>query len=180
MAIAQKLLTNLADRRKKALAGGGAEKLAARREKGLMSARERVLALFEPNTFLEWGLHADHDCHDFGLEEKSLPGDGVITGVGYINGRPVAVFSQDFTVGGGALLQLGFDVVRPEGDVMHALALLGYEFGDGAVRGSRLQQFKVNPSDVKECRLDPLGGDLFATQAAQPERSFVKGHRLVE
>src|ERR1017187_674768 len=103
MAIAQKLLTNQGDRRKKALAGGGAEKLAARREKGLMSARERVLALFEPNTFLEWGLHADHDCQDFGLEDKSLPGDGVITGVGYINGRPVAVFSQDFTVGGGAL-----------------------------------------------------------------------------
>ena len=80
MAIAQKFLTNLAERRKKALAGGGAEKVAARREKGLMTARERVLALFEPHTFLEWGMHADHDCHDFGLEDKSFPGDGVVTG----------------------------------------------------------------------------------------------------
>ena len=68
-----------------------------------MTARDRVLALFDPDTFLESGLHADHDCHDFGMEGKSLPGDGVITGVGYIKGHPVAVFSQDFTVGGGAL-----------------------------------------------------------------------------
>jgi propionyl-CoA carboxylase beta chain len=103
MAIAPKFLSNLAERRKKALAGGGAEKLAARHEKGLLSARERVKALFEPHTFLEMGLHADHDCHDFGLADKSFPGDGVITGVGYISGHPVAVFSQDFTVGGGAL-----------------------------------------------------------------------------
>jgi propionyl-CoA carboxylase beta chain len=103
MAIAPKFLSTLAERRKKALAGGGAEKLAARHEKGLLSARERVKALFEPHTFLEIGLHADHDCHDFGLGDKSFPGDGVITGVGYISGHPVAVFSQDFTVGGGAL-----------------------------------------------------------------------------
>ena len=52
---------------------------------------------------MEWGLHAQHDCHHFGMEGKSMPGDGVVTGVGYVDGRPVAAFSQDFTVGGGAL-----------------------------------------------------------------------------
>lgn len=103
MPIAQQFLVDLEKRRQTARAAGGADKLAARKEKGLMSARERVEALFQPGTFMEWGMHADHDCHDFGMEGKLMPGDGVITGVGYVDGRPVAVFSQDFTIGGGAL-----------------------------------------------------------------------------
>lgn len=103
MPIATNFLVDLEKRRQTAKAAGGLDKLAARREKGIMSARERVEALFQPGTFMEWGMHADHDCHDFGMEDKSFPGDGVITGVGYVDGRPVAVFSQDFTIGGGAL-----------------------------------------------------------------------------
>jgi propionyl-CoA carboxylase beta chain len=103
MAIAPHFVEQLAARRRTALAAGGEDKLKARKEKGLMNARERLLALFQPNTFMEWGMHADHDCHDFGLEGKSFPGDGVVTGVGYVEGRPVAAFSHDFTVGGGAL-----------------------------------------------------------------------------
>lgn len=103
MAIAPHLLTELAEKRRVALNAGGEDKLAARRAKGIMSARERLLALFDPHTFLEYGMHTDHDCHDFGMEDKSFPGDGVVTGVGYVNGRPMAAFSQDFTVGGGAL-----------------------------------------------------------------------------
>jgi propionyl-CoA carboxylase beta chain len=103
MPIATNFLADLEKRRQTAKAAGGLDKLAARRDKGVMSARERVEALFQPGTFMEWGMHADHDCHDFGMEDKSFPGDGVITGVGYVDGRPVAVFSQDFTIGGGAL-----------------------------------------------------------------------------
>ncbi len=103
MAIAPEFLTELAERRRIALAAGGEEKLAARKAKGLMNARERLVTLFDPNTFLEWGMHADHDCHDFGLEKKTFPGDAVVTGVGYVAGRPVAAFSQDFTICGGSL-----------------------------------------------------------------------------
>ncbi len=103
MAIAPHFLERLAKRRDVALAAGGKDKLQARRDKGIMNARERLVALFDPNTFLEWGMHADHDCHDFGLEDKSFPGDGVVTGIGYIGGRPAAAFSQDFTVCGGSL-----------------------------------------------------------------------------
>jgi propionyl-CoA carboxylase beta chain len=103
MAIAPGLLDQLEIKRQTAFVAGGADKLKARREKGLMNARERLVALFQPSTFMEWGMHADHDCHDFGLEGKALPGDGVVTGIGYVDGRPVAAFSQDFTVGGGAL-----------------------------------------------------------------------------
>ena len=103
MPISKALLTTLEQKRRAAYAGGGEEKIAERRKKGLLSARERLSALFEANTFMEWGLHSQHDCHNFGMEGKAMPGDGVITGVGYVDGRPVAAFSQDFTVGGGAL-----------------------------------------------------------------------------
>jgi propionyl-CoA carboxylase beta chain len=103
MAISPALLKKLEEKRQVAYAAGGAAKLAERKKKGLMSARERIEALFQPGTFMEFGLHAQHACHDFGLADKSFPGDGVITGIGYVDGRPVAAFSQDFTVGGGAL-----------------------------------------------------------------------------
>lgn len=97
------LLSTLNARRAVALAAGGADKLAERHNKGQLSARERLEALFEPGTFMKFGLHAQHACHDFGMAGKSMPGDGVITGVGYVEGRPLAAFSQDFAVGGGAL-----------------------------------------------------------------------------
>jgi len=97
------LLAELHQRRADAAAGGGPDKMAERKARGLLTARERIDLLFQPGTFLESGLHAQHDCHDFGMEKKSLPGDGVITGVGRVDGRPVAAFSHDFMVGGGAL-----------------------------------------------------------------------------
>ncbi len=101
MAIDQSLLDELRTRRAQALYGGGPEKLAKRHEKGQLSARERIVALFDPETFMEFGAHADHGCTTFGMANKSLPGDGVVTGVGFIAGRAVAAYSHDFTVGGG-------------------------------------------------------------------------------
>jgi propionyl-CoA carboxylase beta chain len=103
MPIDASALATLANKRHLAAEAGGADKIAARHAKGLMTARERLLAFFAPGTFMEFGQHAQHDCHDFGLAGKPLPGDGVVTGVGHVDGRPVAAFSQDFTVGGGAL-----------------------------------------------------------------------------
>jgi propionyl-CoA carboxylase beta chain len=103
MAISPALLEELHKRRATAAAGGGSGKIAERKKKGLLTARERIEALFQPGSFLESGMHAEHDCHHFGLESKSFPGDGVVTGAGYIDGRSVACFSHDFTVGGGAL-----------------------------------------------------------------------------
>jgi len=103
MAISKKAMASLEKRRKEAMAGGGEDKHAKRKEKGLMSARERLEAFFDPGTFLEFGMHVNHSCHDFGMEKKRMPGDGVVCGSGYVDGRPVAAFSQDFTVGGGAV-----------------------------------------------------------------------------
>jgi propionyl-CoA carboxylase beta chain len=99
----KKLLTDLEKRRATARAGGGQDKLDGRRKKGIMTARDRLDALFQPGAFQESGLHAGHDCHNFGMEEKTMPADGVVTGTGLVDGRVVAAFSQDFTVGGGAL-----------------------------------------------------------------------------
>jgi propionyl-CoA carboxylase beta chain len=103
MAIQNAAMQELEKRRTVARAGGGADKLEARRKSGLLTARDRLDKLFQPGTFQEWGLHADHDCHHFGMEKKSLPGDGVVTGTGMVDGRLVAAFSQDFTVSGGSL-----------------------------------------------------------------------------
>ncbi len=101
--IAQEFMDKLDERRKEALAGAGSEKLEKRHAKGQMGARERVDYLLDDSTFDEFGMHVQHDCHSFGMETKTLPGDGVVTGCGYIDSRPVSVISQDFTVGGGAL-----------------------------------------------------------------------------
>jgi propionyl-CoA carboxylase beta chain len=103
MPIAPELLKQLKEKRRVAHEAGGVEKLAERKKKGLMSARERLEALFQPGTFMEFGLHAQHDAKHFGMDSKPMPCDGVITGVGYVDGRPVAAYSQDFTVGGGAV-----------------------------------------------------------------------------
>ncbi len=103
MATPKAMKKELAKRRATALAGGGEDKQAERRAKGLMTARDRALALFDPGTFQESGLHAQHQCHDFGMPEKHLPADAVVVGLGYVHGRPVTSFSQDFTVAGGSL-----------------------------------------------------------------------------
>ncbi|MBF0287438.1 MAG: acyl-CoA carboxylase subunit beta [SAR324 cluster bacterium] len=103
MPIKKELTDKLKEQRKKALAAGGQDKIDKRHEKGQLTARERVERLIDPNTFQEQGLHVEHDCHEFGMESKFLAGDGVITGMGHVDGRPVSVASQDFTVGGGTL-----------------------------------------------------------------------------
>jgi propionyl-CoA carboxylase beta chain len=91
--------------RKRALArlGGGEKRIAAQHNKGKLTARERLELLLDEGTFEEWDMFVEHRCTDFGMEDNKIPGDGVVTGYGMINGRLVFVFSQDFTVFGGAL-----------------------------------------------------------------------------
>jgi len=103
MATKKELIEELEARREKVLAGGGKDKLEARRKKGLMTARDRLDNLFQAGTFMEFGMHAQHACHNFGMEKKELPADGVVTGTGYVGDRPVAAYSEDFTVAGGSL-----------------------------------------------------------------------------
>lgn len=83
--------------------GGGPDRIEAQHAKGKLTARERIYKLLDPGTFEEFDKFVVHRCYEFGMEKKRILGDGVVTGYGRINGRPVFVFSQDFTVFGGSL-----------------------------------------------------------------------------
>jgi len=103
MPIDEKLLHDLDERRANALVSGVPDKVEERHNKGLLTARERVDSLFQPGSFQEFGMFAEHQCTSFGMADKKLPADGVITGVGLMDGRAVAACSQDFLVAGGSL-----------------------------------------------------------------------------
>jgi acetyl-CoA carboxylase carboxyltransferase component len=106
MPLDAKLLQGFKDRRKKIYAAGGEDKIKQRHEKGLLSARERLMALYQPDTFQEIGAFVKHTCTHFGMDKKDLAADGVIVGTGFVDGRQVSAFSQDFTVVGGTLGKL--------------------------------------------------------------------------
>ena len=103
MPIPPELIEKLQAQRAAVLDSGGADKIEERHARGLLSARERLEALFQPGTFQEFGMHVRHSGTHFGLDKKSFPADGVITGTGYVDGEQVAAFSQDFTVSAGTL-----------------------------------------------------------------------------
>ena len=99
----QDILEQLEKKRSAARLGGGQKRIDAQHGKGKLTARERLEVLLDEGTFEEWDMFVEHRCTDFGMETQKIPGDGVVTGYGMINGRLVFVFSQDFTVFGGAL-----------------------------------------------------------------------------
>ena len=99
----QTIVKQLELARESARQGGGAKRIEAQHAKGKLTARERLEVLLDAGTFEEWDMFVEHRCTDFGMQDKKIPGDGVVTGYGMINGRLVFVYSQDFTVFGGAL-----------------------------------------------------------------------------
>ncbi|HJS30687.1 MAG TPA: acyl-CoA carboxylase subunit beta [Alphaproteobacteria bacterium] len=99
----QDILRQLEEKRARARAGGGSRRVEAQHAKGKLSARERIELLLDEGSFEEWDMFVEHRSAEFGMAEQKIPGDGVVTGWGTINGRLVFVFSQDFTVFGGSL-----------------------------------------------------------------------------
>ncbi len=97
------VIKQLEEKRANARLGGGQHRIDAQHDKGKLTARERLKVLLDENSFEEYDMFVTHRCRDFGMEDKIIPGDGVVTGWGTINGRQVYVFSQDFTVLGGSL-----------------------------------------------------------------------------
>lgn len=93
----------LEDKRAEARLGGGDQRIEKQHEKGKLTARERISVLVDDGSFEEYDMYKTHRCVDFGMGAQKIPGDGVVTGWGTINGRPVYIFAQDFTVFGGAL-----------------------------------------------------------------------------
>ena len=97
------IIKELDAKREAARKGGGMTRVEKQHEKGKLTARERLDVLLDDGSFEEWDMFVEHRCHDFGMEKNKIPGDGVVTGFGKVNGRPVFVYSQDFTVLGGSL-----------------------------------------------------------------------------
>lgn len=83
--------------------GGGTKAIAKQVAMGKLTARERILALLDPDSFHEYDMFVEHAGRDFDMDKKHLPGDGVITGTGTVNGYPICIYAQDFTVAGGSL-----------------------------------------------------------------------------
>ena len=99
-------LAKLRELRQRARQGGGLDRIAKQHAAGKLTARERVERLLDPHSFQEIGSLATHHVHDFGMDKRRYPGDGVITGFGTIDGRRVAVYAQDFTVLGGSFSEM--------------------------------------------------------------------------
>jgi propionyl-CoA carboxylase beta chain len=96
-------LKHLDDLERRAELGGGADRLKRQHDAGKLTARERIDFLFDPGSFQEIDKLVTHRCRDFGMEDQLIPGDGVVSGHGRIDGRPVYAFAQDFTVFGGSV-----------------------------------------------------------------------------
>lgn len=98
-----KVIEQLESKRAAAHIGGGQKRIDAQHAKGKLTARERISVLLDEDSFEEFDMYVEHGCVDFDMEKNKIPGDGVVTGSGTINGRFVYVYSQDFTVFGGSL-----------------------------------------------------------------------------
>ena len=99
----QEILNELERRRGQARLGGGERRIAAQHGKGKLTARERLEVLLDEGSFEEYDMFVEHRTTEFGMADQRIAGDGVVTGHGTVGGRPIFVFSQDFTVFGGSL-----------------------------------------------------------------------------
>lgn len=133
-----KKIRELHEKRKKILLGGGEQAIEKQKAMGKRTARERIMALLDKNSFIEYDLFVEHDARDFDMDKKSLPSDGVIIGSGTIYGSPVAIFAQDFTVAGGSL---GHMHARKITKIMdHALKMRIPLIGINDSGGARIQE----------------------------------------
>ena len=98
-----KKIDELNAKKNKLALGGGESAIEKQKSIGKLTARERIDAILDKNSFDECDMFVRHNVHDFGMEKKELPCDGVITGTGTINGKPICIYAQDFTVQGGSL-----------------------------------------------------------------------------
>ena len=137
MSLKQKTL-DLRKRMQQAIQGGGTKAIEKQVAMGKMTARERIISLLDPKSFHEYDLFVEHTAKDFDMDKKRLPGDGVITGTGSINGHPVCIYAQDFTVAGGSL---GLAHARKITKIMdHAMKLKVPIIGINDSGGARIQE----------------------------------------
>ena len=134
----QDIIRQLAEKRARAELGGGPRRIEAQHAKGKLTARERIELLLDPGTFEEWDMFVEHRCTEFGMDQQRVPGDGVVTGYGTVNGRIVFVFSQDFTVFGGSLSEAHAEKICKIMD--HAIKVGAPLVGLNDSGGARIQE----------------------------------------
>ena len=133
------IIRRLDESRAAARLGGGQRRIDAQHAKGKLSARERIELLLDEGSFEEWDMFKEHRCTDFGMADaEKIPGDGVVTGYGTVNGRLVFVFSQDFTVFGGSLSETHAQKICKVMD--HALKVGAPVIGLNDSGGARIQE----------------------------------------
>ncbi len=134
----KKHILDLRKRKEKVEKGGGDKAIEKQVAMGKMTARERILALLDQDSFTEYDLFVEHEAKDFGMDKKQLHGDGVIIGTGTVYGAPICVFAQDFTVAGGSL---GLMHARKITKIMdHALKMRVPLIGINDSGGARIQE----------------------------------------
>jgi propionyl-CoA carboxylase beta chain len=134
----QEILRRLDEKRAAAREGGGPARVEAQHRKGKLTARERIELLVDPGSFEEWDMFVEHRCSDFGMADTKIPGDGVVTGYGVVNGRVVFVYSQDFTVFGGSLSEAHAEKICKIMD--HAIKVGAPVIGLNDSGGARIQE----------------------------------------
>src|SRR3989475_10049995 len=132
------ILDTLEERRAGAKLGGGEKRIEAQHARGKLTARERIELLLDKGTFEEFDMFVEHRSSEFGMEKTKIPGDGVVTGWGTVNGRTVFVFAKDFTVFGGSLSETHAQkIVKIQDMAMKARAPIIGLFDAG---GARIQE----------------------------------------
>ena len=128
------ILDQLRERRAEARKGGGDRRIDSQHSKGKLTARERLELLLDPGSFEEFDMFVTHRSTDFGMEKNKMPGDGVVTGWGTINGRKTFVFAQDFTVFGGSLSETHAKKITKvqEMAMRHGAPIIGLQDSGGA------------------------------------------------
>ncbi len=134
----QEIIRQLDEKRAAARLGGGQKRIDSQHAKGKLTARERIELLLDAGSFEEWDMFKEHRCTDFGMDKDSVPGDGVVTGYGTINGRLAFVFSQDFTVFGGSLSEAHAEKICKIMD--HAMKVGAPVIGLNDSGGARIQE----------------------------------------
>ena len=176
----QEILRKLEEMREAARQGGGEKRVAAQHAKGKLTARERIDLFLDENSFEEWDMFVEHRCSDFGMDAQAVPGDGVVTGYGTVNGRLVFVFSQDFTVFGGSLSEAHAEKICKIMD--QAMKVGAPVIGLNDSGGARIQEgvaslggyAEVFQRNVARVRSDPP--DLDDHGALRGRRRLLSGH----
>ncbi len=130
----KKSIADLEALRERRLEGGGPERIERQHAEGKLTAHERIELLLDPGSFFELDPFVVHRCRDFGMEKTLVPGDGVVCGAGTVEGRPVYVFAQDFTVFGGSLSESNADKICKVMDlaVQNGAPIIGLNDSGGA------------------------------------------------